>query len=110
MPLKLRRIIWDDGKPSRDREDFDVVDERDERIGRMYRTIAVGGGEAIRRPVRGRRGRPRRRRSRQCGQNASCGGGMPEQDFVQAASVWRVPRAALPHGTRDFVAAQRVSA
>ena len=43
MSLKLRRIIWDDGKPSRDREDFDVIDERDERIGRMYRTEAVGG-------------------------------------------------------------------
>jgi hypothetical protein len=44
--LKLRRIIWEDGHTSIDREDFDVIDDRGERIGRMYRTIAIGGGHA----------------------------------------------------------------
>ena len=44
--LKLRRIVWDDGSTSRDPEDYEVIDERGERIGRMYRTIAVGGGHA----------------------------------------------------------------
>jgi hypothetical protein len=51
--LKLRRIIWPDGSTSIDREDFDVIDERGERIGRMYRTIAVGGGHAWRWSVYG---------------------------------------------------------
>ena len=45
MP-KLRRIIWDNGKPSIGREDYEVIDERGERIGRMYRTIAGGGAYA----------------------------------------------------------------
>jgi hypothetical protein len=40
---KLRRTWHDDGQP---REDYEVIDERGERVGRMYRTIAVGGGEA----------------------------------------------------------------
>jgi hypothetical protein len=51
--LNLRRIIWDDGSTSLDPEDYAVVDERGERIGRMYRTIAVGGGEAWRWTVYG---------------------------------------------------------
>jgi hypothetical protein len=51
--LKLRRIIWPDGSTSIDREDFDVIDERGERIGRLYRTIAVGGGHAWRWSVYG---------------------------------------------------------
>ena len=46
--LKLRRLIWDDGGTSLDPEDFEVIDERGERIGRMYRTIAVGGGHVWR--------------------------------------------------------------
>ena len=41
--LKLRRTWHDGGQP---REDYEVIDERGERVGRMYRTIAVGGGEA----------------------------------------------------------------
>jgi hypothetical protein len=44
--LKLRRIVWDNDKPSTSSEDFEVIDERGERIGRMYRTDAVGGGQA----------------------------------------------------------------
>jgi hypothetical protein len=44
--LKLRRIIWDNGKLSIVREDYEVIDERGEKIGRIYRTDAVGGGEA----------------------------------------------------------------
>ena len=44
--LKLRRIIWDNGKPSIGREDYEVIDERGEKIGRMYRTDTVGGGQA----------------------------------------------------------------
>jgi hypothetical protein len=42
--LKLRRVLWDDGSTSLDPEDYEVIDERGERVGRMYRTIAVGGG------------------------------------------------------------------
>jgi hypothetical protein len=41
--LKLRRTWHDGGRP---REDYEVIDVRGERVGRMYRTIAVGGGEA----------------------------------------------------------------
>jgi hypothetical protein len=41
--LKLRRT-WNDG--GRPREDYEVVDERGERVERMYRTLAVGGREA----------------------------------------------------------------
>jgi hypothetical protein len=41
--LKLRRLIWDDGGTSIDPEDYEVIDARGERVGRMYRTIAVGG-------------------------------------------------------------------
>jgi hypothetical protein len=37
--LKLRRLIWDDGGTSIDPEDYEVVDARGERVGRMYRTI-----------------------------------------------------------------------
>ena len=44
--LKLRRILWDNGLPSIGRQDYEVVDERGEKIGRMYRTNAVGGREA----------------------------------------------------------------
>jgi hypothetical protein len=42
--LKLRRLIWDDGGTSIDPEDYEVVDARGERVGRMYRTIAAGAG------------------------------------------------------------------
>jgi hypothetical protein len=48
MPdLTLRRIIWDDGQPSLDREDYSVrQDGRD--VGRIYRTTggARGSGYA----------------------------------------------------------------
>jgi hypothetical protein len=41
--LKLRRILWPDGSTSIDPKDYDVIDKRGERIGRIYRTIPVGG-------------------------------------------------------------------
>jgi hypothetical protein len=41
--LKLRRTWHDGGQP---REDYEVIDERGEKVGRIYRTLAVGGGEA----------------------------------------------------------------
>jgi hypothetical protein len=44
----LRLIVWDDGTTSIDPEDYEVIDERGARVGRLYRTIAVGGGEAWR--------------------------------------------------------------
>lgn len=43
--LILRRIIWGDGKPSND-PDYSVIDERGHTVGRIYQTLAVGGGEA----------------------------------------------------------------
>jgi hypothetical protein len=49
--LKLRRIDWVDG--GRPREDYEVVDARGEKVGRMYRTEAVGGGYAWRWSVYG---------------------------------------------------------
>jgi hypothetical protein len=48
--LKLRRTWHDGGEP---REDYEVIDARGERIGRMYRTEAVGGGYAWRWSVYG---------------------------------------------------------
>jgi hypothetical protein len=42
IPLKLRRIDWGDG--GQPREDYEVIDARGEKVGRMYRTIAVGTG------------------------------------------------------------------
>jgi hypothetical protein len=42
MTLILRRIIWDDCKASIGGDDFCVIDERGEKIGRIYRTDAVG--------------------------------------------------------------------
>jgi hypothetical protein len=44
--LKLRRLIWHDGGTSIDPEDYEVIDARGEKVGRLYRTIAVGGGQA----------------------------------------------------------------
>jgi hypothetical protein len=41
--LKLRRLIWRDGGTSIDPEDYEVIDARGERVGRIKRTIAVGG-------------------------------------------------------------------
>ena len=38
--LKLLRLT------SIDPEDYEVIDARGEKVGRMYRTIAVGGGAA----------------------------------------------------------------
>jgi hypothetical protein len=51
--LKLRRILWPDGSTSTDPKDYDVIDDRGERIGRMYRVIAIGGGYAWRWSVYG---------------------------------------------------------
>jgi hypothetical protein len=31
-----------------DPEDYEVIDERGERVGRIYRSFAVGGGDAWR--------------------------------------------------------------
>jgi hypothetical protein len=39
--LTLRRIIWDDGKPSLDPEDYSVIADG-EKIGRIYRTRGAG--------------------------------------------------------------------
>jgi hypothetical protein len=39
--LKLRCLIWDNGSPSLDPEDYTVIDERGEKVGR--RTIGAGG-------------------------------------------------------------------
>jgi hypothetical protein len=44
MMLKHRRIQWADGTDAAN--DFSVVDERGKKIGRIYRTVAVGGGHA----------------------------------------------------------------
>jgi hypothetical protein len=44
--LKVRRLVWHDGNTSIEPEDYEVIDARGEKIGRMYRTIAVGGGHA----------------------------------------------------------------
>jgi hypothetical protein len=41
--LKLRRTWNDDDQPY---EDYEVIDARGERVGRMYRTDAVGSGAA----------------------------------------------------------------
>ena len=44
--LKLRRLSWDDGGTSIDPEDYEVIDARGEKVGRILRTDAEGGGEA----------------------------------------------------------------
>jgi len=44
MMLKRRRIQWADGTAAAN--DFNVIDGRGTKIGRMYRTLAVGGGHA----------------------------------------------------------------
>ena len=44
MMLKRRRIKWADGTDAAN--DFSVIDERGKKIGRIYRTVAVGGGYA----------------------------------------------------------------
>jgi hypothetical protein len=46
--LKLQRINWGGGGISIDPEDYEVIDARGEKVGRMYRTEAVGGGYAWR--------------------------------------------------------------
>jgi hypothetical protein len=46
--MKLRRIRWADGQTSIDPQDYEVIDERDQRIGRIYRAEAVGGGHVWR--------------------------------------------------------------
>jgi hypothetical protein len=51
--LKLRRLIWDDGRPSINPEDYEVIDARGESVGRIKRTEAVGGGYAWRWTVYG---------------------------------------------------------
>jgi hypothetical protein len=44
MMLKRRRIQWAAGSDAAN--DFSVIDERGKKIGRIYRTVAVGGGHA----------------------------------------------------------------
>jgi predicted secreted Zn-dependent protease len=39
--MKLRHIRWADGQTSIDPEDYEVIDERGEKIGRIKRAIAV---------------------------------------------------------------------
>jgi hypothetical protein len=51
--LKLRRLIWQDGGTSIDPEDYEVIDARGEKVGRVYRTITIGGSEAWRWSVYG---------------------------------------------------------
>jgi hypothetical protein len=46
----LHRIDWGE---SRRREDYAVIDERGEKVGRIYRTITIGGSEAWRWSVYG---------------------------------------------------------
>jgi hypothetical protein len=46
----LRRIDW--GESGR-REDYAVIDERGEKVGRIYRTITIGGDHAWRWTVYG---------------------------------------------------------
>jgi hypothetical protein len=50
---KLKRLIWHDGGTSIDPEDYEVIDARGEKVGRMYRTEAVAGGYAWRWSVYG---------------------------------------------------------
>ena len=42
VTFTLRRIIWSDGKPSMDREDYRVV-HIDKGVGRIYRTTVPAG-------------------------------------------------------------------
>jgi len=42
LTLKLRRVRWSAG--SNAANDYTVLDEHSEKIGRIYRTLAVGGG------------------------------------------------------------------
>jgi hypothetical protein len=43
MTLVLNRIIWDDGFPSLDPEDYRIIDETtDKAIGRIYRSQSSG--------------------------------------------------------------------
>jgi hypothetical protein len=51
MMLKRRRIKWADG--SNAANGFEVLDERGEKVGRVYRTITIGGSEAWRWSVYG---------------------------------------------------------
>jgi hypothetical protein len=44
MMLKHRRTRWADG--SNAANDYSVIDERGEKIGRIYRTLAGSGGHA----------------------------------------------------------------
>jgi hypothetical protein len=40
--LKLRRLIWHDGGTSIDPEDYEVIDARGERVGRIKLPSAAG--------------------------------------------------------------------
>jgi hypothetical protein len=42
VSLILRRIYWDDGKPSMDPEGYSVIADG-KAVGRIYRTLAPGG-------------------------------------------------------------------
>jgi hypothetical protein len=48
MPKRPRPNRWADGHTSIDPEDYEVIDEHGERIGRIYRAEAVGGGHVWR--------------------------------------------------------------
>jgi hypothetical protein len=82
--LKLRRTWHDSGRP---REDYEVIDERGEKVGRMYRTDAVGGGYAWRWTVYGiavtnhppAGQAPTREAAQAVGKRASRGSGGPKQ-------------------------------
>jgi hypothetical protein len=81
--MKLRRIRWADGRTSIDPEDYEVMDARGARIGRIYRTDAVaavmcGAGlftsspsTMFRQPARNHRVRRPWRRSKRRGPRAS---------------------------------------
>ena len=42
MTFTLWRIIWDDGKPSLDPDDYEVIEDG-KKVGRIYRTLVSGG-------------------------------------------------------------------
>jgi hypothetical protein len=46
--MKLRRVVWDDGLPSVGGEDYEVIDDRGEKVGRLFRLApwlsVVSGG------------------------------------------------------------------
>jgi hypothetical protein len=41
MTLLLRRIIWDDGKPSGGGQNFEVIDQRGQKVGRIESALKL---------------------------------------------------------------------